>query len=64
MKLVKSTPQISVFYRFEQIVDAVDAERVDGVLVVGRGEYDRSGYLCLLEDGKGRIIAQMDIHHD
>ena len=51
-------------YRFQQVVDAVYLECLDGILIVGGSENYRGFDLHAIEDAERGSIGQMNIHKD
>ena len=61
---IEGVAYVAHFYRFQQVVDAVHAECLDGILVVGGGEDDGGFHRNLVEDGECRAVRQVDVHED
>ena len=49
---------------FEQVIDTVHLESLDGILIVGGGEDDGGVDGHAIEDAEGIAIRQLDVHED
>jgi len=47
---------------FEQIIDAVHLECLDGIFIIGRCENDGAGDFNKIEYPEGRSVGNVDIH--
>ena len=61
-EFVEGATQVFLSDGFEEIVDAVDLEGLEGVLVVGGGEDDGTGDVHLVEDVEGETVGKVDVH--
>ena len=64
VQLLQRRTHLLLANRFQEVINAIDLERPQGIFIVGRRENHRTTDLHLLKQLKRRAIRQMNIDKD